>query len=99
MIPLIYLGFISFVSSFSISHFITKEYLRSNFVIQPAESKKNSKVKFNTEIKFRRINHNSCLSPNTINKLWYTKKDYEKFKDDYEKLKGHYEKFKKYNSI
>ena len=99
MIPLIYLGFISFVSSFSISHFITKEYLRTNFVIQPVESKNDSKVKFNTEIKFRRINHKSSLSPNTVKKLWYTKKEYEKFKDDYEKLKGHYEKFKKYNSI
>ena len=92
MLPLIYVGFISFISSFTISHFFTREYLRDNFGGEFIEQKKDSKVKFNTEVRFKAITPISNISSNTINKLWYKNEDYEEFKNEYLKLK-------KYNSI
>ena len=92
MLPLIYVGFISFISSFTISHSFTREYLRDNFEGELIEKKTDSKVKFNTEIRFKTISPISNISSNTINKLWYKNEDYEEFKNDFLKLK-------KYNSI
>ena len=89
MIPLIYIGFISFMSSFTLSHFITNEYLRNSFEVESAESKKDSKVTFNKEIECRVIAHISNLSSNTIDQLWYSKKDYDKFKNNYITFKFH----------
>lgn len=92
MLPLIYVGFISFISSFTISHSFTREILRFNFEGELIEKKTDSKVKFNTEIRFKTISPISNISSNTINKLWYKNEDYEEFKNEYLKLK-------KYNSI
>ena len=92
MLPLIYVGFISFISSFTISHSFTREILRFNFEGELIEKKTDSKVKFNTEIRFKTISPISNISSNTINKLWYKNEDYEEFKNDFLKLK-------KYNSI
>jgi len=92
MLPLIYVGLISFISSFTISHSFTREYLRDNFEGELIEKKTDSKVKFNTEVRFKIISPISNISYNTINQLWYNKKDYEEFKNEYLKLK-------KYNSI
>ncbi len=89
MIPLIYIGFISFMSSFTLSHFITNEYLRNSFEVESTESKKDSKVTFNKEIECRVIAHISNLSSNTIDQLWYSKKDYDKFKNNYITFKFH----------
>jgi hypothetical protein len=92
MLPLIYVGLISFISSFTISHSFTREYLRDNFEGGFIENKTDSKVKFNTEVRFKAITPISNISSNTINKLWYKNEDYEEFKNEYLKLK-------KYNSI
>tara|TARA_B100000700_G_C14784170_1_gene732749 strand:- start:543 stop:821 length:279 start_codon:yes stop_codon:yes gene_type:complete len=92
MLPLIYVGLISFISSFTISHSFTREYLRDNFEGELIEKKKDSKVKFNTNIRFKVIPPISNISTNTINKLWYKNEDYEEFKNNFLKLK-------KYNSI
>ena len=92
MLPLIYVGFISFISSFTISHTFTREILRFNFEGELIEKKTDSKVKFNTEIRFKTISPISNISSNTINKLWNKNEDYEEFKNEYLKLK-------KYNSI
>tara|TARA_B100000424_G_C22483804_1_gene282105 strand:- start:68 stop:337 length:270 start_codon:yes stop_codon:yes gene_type:complete len=89
MLPLIYIGYISFISSFTISHCITREYLRHTLESEIGNSKKNSKVKFNTEVRFKLITPVSNISSETLDKLWYKKEDYEKFKND----------FKRYNSI
>ena len=92
MIPLIYIGIFSFLSSFTISHSITREYLRHTFDIKIQESKKDSKVKFNTKVRFKVITPISNISNNTLDKLWYKKEDYQEFKKEFLK-------FKKYNSI
>jgi hypothetical protein len=92
MIPIIYIGIFSFFSSFTISHSVTREYLRYTFDIKIEESKKDSKVKFNNEVKFKIITPISNISSNTLDRLWYKKEDYHKFKKEFLKLK-------RYNSI
>ena len=92
MFPLIYIGFISFISCFTISHLITMEYLTNPFEIETMEPKKDSRVRFNTEIRFKASMPISSLSSHTIDQLWYNKNDYDKFKNDFIK-------FKRYNSI
>ena len=91
MIPIIYIGFFSFLSSFTISHSVTREYLRYTYEIEIENLKKNlkkdSKVKFNNEVKFKIITPISNISSNTLDKLWYKKEDYHKFKKEFLKLK------------
>lgn len=92
MLPLIYVGILSFVSSFMISHSITIECLRYTIESKIEETKKDSKVKFNTEVRYKLITPISNISSDTLDKLWYKKEDYKKFKNDFIKLK-------RYNSI
>lgn len=96
MLPLIYVGLITFISSFTLTHSITREILRFNFERKIEDSKpkiddfkQNSKVKFKTDINVRYIPSRTNLSTTTLNKLWYTNKDYEIFKINYQKLKKH----------
>jgi hypothetical protein len=79
MIPLLYVGVLSLLSSFSVSHFITSEYLRYTYV----EPKKKLIVKFDKIIRVRTIPSVRSLSSNTLNKLWYTGRDYARFKQEY----------------
>ena len=92
MLPLIYVGVFCFISSFTVSHSITREYLRYTIENHVEETKKDSKVKFNTEVRYKLITPISNISSDTIDKLWYKNEDYKKFKNDFIKLK-------RYNSI
>ena len=92
MIPLIYIGFSSFFLSFTISHSVTREYLRYTYEIKLKDLKKDSKVKFNNKVNFKIISPISNISSNTLEKLWYKKEDYQEFKNEFIKLK-------RYNSI
>jgi hypothetical protein len=87
MIPLLYVGIISFISSFTVSNIITREYLRVNYEYthEPFNdrSKKNSLVKFNTSIKVKTIPSIKDISSNTLSELWYNKEEYDVFKKDY----------------
>lgn len=96
MIPLLYVGIISFISSFTVSHFTTRELLRYKYeetiyekVIQP---EKKSLVKFDKAIKVRTIPSIKDMSSNTLSNLWYQSNDYYKFQLEYSLTA-------KYNSI
>ena len=95
MLPLLYVGIISFVSSFSISNFFTREILRHIYEKQIELSNNSfildnylipniySKVKFNYKIRVIYIPTRQNISSNSLNKLWYTKNDYDKFKKNF----------------
>lgn len=97
MLPLIYVGVFSFISSFAISHHITTEYLNlnyysesTNYEVLPNTNKKNSKVKFSNEVRFKCIPKVQDMSTNTLSELWYTKDNYKEFLLDYKKYKSKY---------
>lgn len=96
MIPLIYVGIISFLSSFTVSHFTTRELLRYKYEQEMYETfiepKKDSLVRFNKVIKVRTIPSVKDLSSNTLSSLWYQSNDYYKFHLEYSLAE-------KYNSI
>ena len=83
MVPLIYVGIISFLSSFTVSHFTTRELLRYKYEQEmyekAIEPKKDSLVKFNNIIKVQTIPSVKDLSTNTLSSLWYQSNDYYKF--------------------
>ncbi len=90
MLPLLYIGISTFTLSFSVSNFITSEFLRNRFenlIIARREKlikpKSMSKVKFNHEIKVRYIPTRSSLSSSTLSQLWYSNNDYKYFKKLY----------------
>lgn len=82
MVPIIYIGVISFFGSFSISNFITREILRAKMLDDNNNQnlKFNSKVKFNNEVRYLVIPSVRQLSSNNIKELWYSDDDYRKFK-------------------
>ena len=82
MIPLFYIGVISFFGSFSISNFITREILRKKMFNNNYQEdvKYDSKVKFNNEVRYLVIPSVRQLSSNNIKELWYSDDDYRKFK-------------------
>ena len=80
MLPLLYVGIISFISSFTVSLFSTREILTYNYNKDIYPSKTNSKVKFNCEILVRYIPTRESISSGTLTNLWYTKNDYDVFK-------------------
>ena len=84
MIPIVYVGIISFFSSFSISHVITREYLRYSYEkeIYKANYTKKSLVKFNKYVAFKEIPSIKEISSNSLNELWYSSQDYEIFKKE-----------------
>lgn len=85
MIPIVYVGIISFFSSFSISHVITREYLRYSYEkeIYKENYTKKSLVKFNKYVAFKEIPSIKEISSNSLNELWYSSQDYEIFKKEY----------------
>ena len=86
MIPLIYIGLLSFGTSFTLSFTTTYEYLRLRLeteINKLNESK--TKIKFDKNVNVRLIESKRELSHNSLNKLWYNKNDYEKFKYDFVK--------------
>jgi hypothetical protein len=85
MIPIVYVGIISFFSSFSISNVITREYLRYTYEkeIYKEDYTKKSLVKFNKYVAFKEIPSIKEISSNSLNKLWYSSQDYEIFKKEY----------------
>ncbi len=93
MIPLLYVGIISFISSFSVSNIITREYLRVNYEYthEPINDTSNriSLVKFNTSIRVKTIPSIKDISSNTLSELWYNKEEYDVFKKDYILSKKH----------
>ena len=80
MLPLLFVGIISFISSFSVSHFASREMLTYTYNKDICPSKTNSKVKFNYEILVRYIPTRESISSGTLTNLWYTKNDYDVFK-------------------
>ena len=88
MIPLLYIGIISFSGSFLLSFSVTTEYLRmrTNFLLdQMSPKKKSTSIKFNNVIRFKYIEPRDKLSSTTLSKLWYTKEDYQQFQEDYKR--------------
>jgi hypothetical protein len=85
MIPIVYVGIISFFSSFSISNVITREYLRYTYEkeIYKEDYTKKSLVKFNKYVAFKEIPSIKEISSNSLNELWYSSQDYEIFKKEY----------------
>jgi hypothetical protein len=85
MIPIVYVGIISFFSSFSISNVITREYLRYIYEqeIYKEDYTKKSLVKFNKYVAFKEIPSIKEISSNSLNELWYSSQDYEIFKKEY----------------
>lgn len=90
MLPLLYLGFISFSSGFVVSYSTTREILRfsieDKMIIEKkkiVDKKVDSKVKFKQNVQVRLIPTVKNISSNTINKLWYNKEDYKNFKIQY----------------
>ena len=85
MIPIVYVGIISFFSSFSISHVITREYVRYSYEkeIYKENYTKKSLVKFNKYVAFKEIPSIKEISSNSLNELWYSSQDYEIFKKEY----------------
>jgi hypothetical protein len=94
MLPLLYVGIISFFTSFSITNVITREYLRSTYEnkLNKELYKKKSLVKFNKYIRVKKIPSLMDLSYNSFSELWYNKYDYELFNKEYIL-------FKKFNSL
>ena len=95
MIPFLYIGLMSFSSSFIISYSVTKEVLKIRFDLSTletiVESKNDSKVKFKKEIRFRTIPNRYNISENSLNELWYSRDDYEKFKQKFSEFKANAE--------
>ena len=91
MIPLVYIGIISFISSFSLANVLTREYLRHECEKQLYESisTKTSLVKFNKCVTVKEIPSVKDISSNTLSELWYNMKDYDLFKKDYILSKKH----------
>ena len=91
MIPLVYIGIISFISSFSLGNVLTREYLRHEYEKQLYEniSTKTSLVKFNKCVTVKEIPSVKDISSNTLNELWYNVNDYDLFKKDYILSKKH----------
>ena len=85
MIPIVYVGIITFFSSFSISNVITREYLRYTYEkeIYKEDYTKKSLVKFNKYVAFKEIPSIKEISSNSLNELWYSSQDYEIFKKEY----------------
>jgi hypothetical protein len=85
MIAIVYVGIISFFSSFSISNVITREYLRYTYEkeIYKEDYTKKSLVKFNKYVAFKEIPSIKEISSNSLNELWYSSQDYEIFKKEY----------------
>ena len=85
MIPILYLGIISFFSSFSISHVITREYLRYRYEqeLYKENYTKKSSVKFNKYVAFKEIPSIKEISSNSLSELWYSSQDYDFFKKEY----------------
>lgn len=96
MLPLVYIGLISFFGSFSISHFFTQEYLRYKYQINIDDNlksllnsnndnnpKSKSLVKFNDDIDVKYIPSITDISSNTLSELWYDNDDYKRFKLEY----------------
>ena len=87
MIPLLYVGVISFISSFSISNFITREYLRNTYTyvheVNNVISDKNSLVKFDRYITVKTIPSIKDISSNSISELWYNREEYDVVKKNY----------------
>ena len=96
MIPLVYVGVITFGASFISAYSITRELLKFHFDIEFYKETFISKVTFDKIIKVRYIPNRHTLSPNSINELWYNNKDYKKFVEEYNNTE---EYKKKYNSI
>ena len=94
MIPILYLGIISFFSSFSISNVITREYLRYRYEQELNKEfyTKKSLVKFNKYVSYKEIPSIKEISSNSLSELWYSSQDYEFFKKEYLL-------YKKYKSI
>ena len=91
MIPLLYVGLMSFSSSFIIGYSITIEILRREFELSNIQPKNNSKVKFKPEIRFRTIPNRYNISENSLNELWYSRNDYETFKKKFLEFKANAE--------
>ena len=85
MIPILYLGIISFFSSFSISHVITREHLRYRYEqeLYKENYTKKSSVKFNKYVAFKEIPSIKEISSNSLSELWYSSQDYDFFKKEY----------------
>ena len=85
MIPILYLGIISFFSSFSISNVITREYLRYRYEqeLYKENYTKKSSVKFNKYVAFKEIPSIKEISSNSLSELWYSSQDYDFFKKEY----------------
>jgi len=94
MLPLLYVGIISFFTSVSITNVITREYLRYTYEnkLNKELYKKKSLVKFNKYIRVKKIPSIMDLSYNSLSELWYNKDDYELFNKEYIF-------FKKFNSL
>tara|TARA_B100001027_G_C16262035_1_gene329975 strand:+ start:2200 stop:2514 length:315 start_codon:yes stop_codon:yes gene_type:complete len=100
MLPFIYIGIISFLSSFTISHYTTREILKNNYEsdikyesyikyesdIKSPNSR--SKVRFNNKVLVKYIPNRKSISISSINELWYTSKEYKYFIKFYLKNKN-----------
>jgi|MDSY01.2.fsa_nt_gb hypothetical protein len=97
MLPLLYVGIISSSLSFSVSHFITREVLRYCYEREinkkNTSPKKDSLVRFDKTVTIQIVPSVLDRSSNTLNSLWYTSTDYDRFKLDY--ISG----LTKYNSV
>ena len=88
MIPLLYIGIISFSGSFLLSFSLTSEYLimRTNLLLDKMKPKKKStSIKFDNVIRFKYIEPRDNLSSTTLSKLWYSKEEYRQFQEDYKR--------------
>ena len=87
MLPLLYVGIISSSLSFSVSHFITREVLRYCYEREinkkNTSPKKDSLVRFDKTVTIQVVPSVLDRSCNTLNDLWYTTSDYDRFKIDY----------------
>ena len=91
MVPLLYVALLSFSPSFLIGYSVTTELLRREFELSHIQPKNDSKVKFKPEIRFRTIPNRYNISENSLNELWYSRDDYETFKQKFLKFKANAE--------
>lgn len=92
MIPLIYIGLLSFGSSFTTTFICIKwkfkKYINEINIHKFNSTKmkfNNTKIKFHNMVEVRFIESRKELSYNLLDKLWYNKNDYKKFKLDFVK--------------
>ena len=90
MLPFIYIGIISFLSSFTISHYTTRKILKHYYENDIKLSNNRLKVRFNNKILVKYIPNRKSISLNSVSELWYTNKEYKYFIKVYLKNKDLY---------